>query len=144
MKVEENDVGVKGGMLVQWSKDNCKACGDCVTVCRPGALTLTESGLKLDSSKCLNCGRCVKNCPTGSWVGHPAYHVYFGGRFGNGSYPGQNLIPLIDNRESLIKALDAAIEFFATNGKPGQRFRAALETVGWDNLAKTLTKAISS
>ena len=32
MKVEENDLGIKGGMKVEWSKAPCRACGDCVAV----------------------------------------------------------------------------------------------------------------
>lgn len=141
MKVEENDLGVKGGMLVEWSKAPCRLCGECVEGCRFGALTLLEDGVKIDKSKCLNCGRCVKTCPTGAWMGKPAYNVYFGGNFGNGSHTARQLVPLIDNRETLFKALDAAVEFFAANGKPGQRFRTVVENAGWDNLAQSVAQA---
>ena len=95
MKIEENDLGVKGGMIVEWAKGLCEACGGCVKVCRPGALALEGESLAFDRSKCLNCGRCVKTCPTGAWRGVPAYHLYFGGNFGNGSETGRQLTPLI-------------------------------------------------
>jgi dissimilatory sulfite reductase (desulfoviridin) alpha/beta subunit len=144
MKVEENDLGIKGGMLVEWSKENCVFCGACEKICRAGALAVSDDNVVFDRSKCLNCGRCANTCPTGSWSGQPAYNVYFGGNFGNGSEVGRQLLSPIVGREKLILVLDAALDFFKENGQPGQRFRSVVERLGWESLNKVLAKVIDA
>jgi len=42
LKAEENDVGVKGGMTVEYKEDACISCGVCVKACREGALTMKD------------------------------------------------------------------------------------------------------
>lgn len=43
----------------------CLGCGDCVAVCRFGALTINpETGLpEVDAAKCTGCGMCARECP---------------------------------------------------------------------------------
>ena len=45
----------------------CLGCGDCVSVCQFGALSMDpETGLPVvDETKCTACGNCVKACPKG-------------------------------------------------------------------------------
>jgi dissimilatory sulfite reductase (desulfoviridin) alpha/beta subunit len=143
LKIEENDVGIKGAMLVELERGLCQGCGACVKACRARALAAPGDGEApaIDRAKCLSCGRCVKVCPDGAWTGRPAYEVYFGGNFGNGSSVGRALLPLVESREALVKAIDAAVDFYQANGKPGQRFRAVAEQAGWDSLAKAAASA---
>lgn len=44
----------------------CKACGACVEVCAPGALSLQEDVIRLDRDKCVGCASCMRVCPTGA------------------------------------------------------------------------------
>lgn len=48
-------------------KYGCLGCGDCVQVCKFGALSMNpKTGLpEVDESKCTACGACVKACPKG-------------------------------------------------------------------------------
>lgn len=48
-------------------KYGCLGCGDCVDVCKFGALSMNpKTGLpEVDESKCTACGACVKACPKG-------------------------------------------------------------------------------
>lgn len=47
--------------------DGCLHLGDCVKVCKFGALLFDEAGGMpvIDASKCVSCGACVKACPRG-------------------------------------------------------------------------------
>ena len=83
LKAEENDLGVKGGMVVECDQSACIQCGVCVKACREGAIELKDGKITMDESKCNNCARCVKSCPTEAWKGEPGYIVSFGGTFGN-------------------------------------------------------------
>ena len=141
LKAEENDLGIKGGMVVTCNQDACIKCGVCVKACREGAISLTDDGIVLDAAKCNNCGRCVKACPTDAWEGESGYIVSFGGLFGNKIYKVENLLPIIKDKETLFRVSDAAIKFFEDNAKPGERFRLTLQRVGEEEFRKVIQEA---
>ena len=141
LKAEENDIGIKGGMEVKCNQYACIKCGVCVKACREGAITLTDDGIVLDASKCNNCGRCVKSCPTEAWEGESGYIVSFGGLFGNKIYKGENIVPIIKDKETLFRVTDAAINFFAENANPGERFRLTLQRLGEEEFRRVIKEA---
>ena len=141
LKAEENDLGIKGGMVVTCNQDACIKCGVCVKACREGAISLTDDGIVLDAAKCNNCGRCVKACPTDAWKGESGYIVSFGGLFGNKIYKGENLLPIIKDKETLFRVSDAAIKFFEDHANPGERFRLTLQRVGEEEFRKVIQEA---
>ena len=142
LKAEENDFGVKGGMEVHVDNDKCKRCGVCVKACRWNAIALDkEKGITLQEDKCVLCGRCVKACPFDAWSGESGYIVSFGGLFGNEIYKGENLLPIIKDKDTLFRVADAAINFFAEHAKPSERFRACLQRVGEDEFRKVIRAA---
>jgi dissimilatory sulfite reductase (desulfoviridin) alpha/beta subunit len=141
LKAEENDIGIKGGMVVSCDKDACIKCGVCVKACREGAISLTDEGIVMDASKCNNCGRCVKSCPVDAWKGESGYIVSFGGLFGNKIYKGENLLPIVKDKETLFRVTDAAIKFFEDKANPGERFRLTLQRVGEDEFRKAIQEA---
>lgn len=141
LKAEENDVGIKGGMTVEYKQDDCISCGVCVKACREGALSMVDGKVELDESKCNHCGRCVKSCPTDAWVGTSGYIVSFGGTFGNKIYKAEEYVPIIRDKETLFRVTDAAIDYFEANANPSERFRATLTRLGDDGLKEVLTKA---
>lgn len=141
LKAEENDFGVKGGMVVSYVKDACINCGVCVKACRENALKMTDNGIEIDHEKCNNCGRCVKSCPTDAWKGESGYIVSFGGLFGNKIHKGENIVPIIKDKETLFRVADAAIKFFEENANPGERFRLTLQRVGEEKFRKEIEEA---
>lgn len=141
LKAEENDVGIKGGMEVEYKSDACIGCGVCVKACRQDALSMVDGKIVFDESKCNKCARCVKSCPTDAWEGTPGYIVSFGGTFGNFVYKGEELLPIIKDKETLFRVTDAAIEYFEENAKPSERFRKTLERLGDEGLRKKVQAA---
>ena len=141
LKAEENDVGVKGGMRVEWISDKCINCGVCEKACREGAIKCTGTEVIVDQSKCTYCGRCAKACPTDAWDTKSGFIVSFGGLFGNHIYKGENLLPLIEDEDTLFRVTDAAIGFFEDYANPGERFRLLLQRVGEDEFRKRIKAA---
>ena len=134
LKAEENDFGVKGGLVPEWSKDDCIFCGVCEKACRTQAITIKEGKITIEPSLCNYCGRCVKSCPTEAWQGKSGFIVSFGGTFGNSIQKGTELLPIIEDEDTLFRVADAAIDFFAENAQRGERFAKTLDRVGWDKL----------
>ena len=141
LKAEENDLGIKGGWTVAWSAEACTGCGVCLKACREGALTRAGEAIRLEESACVHCGRCVKACPAEAWSGAPGYLVFFGGLFGNQIARGRLVLPLLRDKAALFRAADATLAFFDRHGRPGERFRAAVDRAGWDLFKTTLEAA---
>ncbi|MDR2075336.1 MAG: sulfurtransferase TusA family protein [Desulfovibrio sp.] len=141
LKAEENDLGVKGGCRVSWEEESCTFCGVCLKACREGALSLRDRKILLAADLCNNCGRCFQSCPAGAWKGEPGYLVSFGGMFGNRIARGRQILPLLQDTESLFRAADAALAFFDRHARPGERFRTAIDRAGWDAFAAAIQES---
>ena len=141
LKAEENDLGIKGASDVHGEKDKCIFCGVCEKACREGAIKISGNELTVDTDKCNYCGRCEKSCPTGAWEGKSAYIVSFGGLFGNTINKGSSFLPLIKDEEQLYRVTDAAIQFFADNAKPGERFKFTIDRVGEEKFKEVIKEA---
>lgn len=141
LKAEENDVGIKGGVKVEWKQDACINCGLCQKVCREGAITIEDGKVIVDQEKCNYCGRCEKSCPTDAWDKTTAYLVSFGGTFGNTISKGEYPLPLITSEEQLFRVTDAAIQFFEDYANPSERFKFTIDRVGKDKLYEVLKEA---
>ena len=141
LKAEENDVGIKGALKVEYQEDACIMCGVCEKACRENAITIKDGKLSMDESKCNYCGRCAKACPTDAWAGKSGYLVSFGGLFGNRIHKGESLVPVITSEEQLFRVTDAAIQFFDDHANPSERFQFTIERVGVDKLEKVLKEA---
>ena len=141
LKAEENDIGIKGGMEVSWVEDKCIGCGVCEKACRQGAIKCEGNKVTINRVQCNYCGRCVKSCPTDAWEGNSGYLVSFGGLFGNQIYKGEQLLPIVHDKETLFRVTDAAIDFFRDHANPGERFRLTLQRVGEVEFRKKIKEA---
>jgi len=141
LKAEENDFGVKGGLIIEWSAEDCTLCGVCVKACRTGALSQTDTEIQLDESKCTNCGRCVKSCPSDAWRGEAGYILSFGGTFGNEIAKGEEVLPIVRDKEAVFRVADAALAFFDEHANPSERFRVAIDRAGWDVFRRDIEAA---
>ena len=83
----------------------------------------------------------MKSCPTDAWKGESGYIVSFGGLFGNKIYKGENIVPIIKDKETLFRVADAAIRFFEENANPGERFRFTIQRVGEEKFREAMREA---
>ncbi|HEY5563548.1 MAG TPA: 4Fe-4S binding protein [Clostridiaceae bacterium] len=147
LKAEENDLGVKGGILPSWNSSACSFCGLCKEVCPTkaiGSIDRKEKDIIFEEDKCNYCGRCVKVCPTSAWEGKNGFVLYFGGTFGNRLSFGRQLLPILFSKEEVFTVVDKTLEFFKNNGKAGERFGVTLDRVGWDLLEKKLKEGLKN
>ena len=61
-----NPEGQAVGPQLIFRPDRCTVCGDCVSVCPPGAITLAGGGIQLDRDACELSGACVEACLPGA------------------------------------------------------------------------------
>ena len=141
LKAEENDLGIKGGLRIEWKPDTCIRCGLCEKICRLGAIKIEDGKVLIDQDKCNYCGRCFYSCSTDSFLGTKGYIVRFGGLFGNRISQGEVIIPFIEDKEKLFVICDVTLKFFEENAKPGERFKYTLERVGFEKFREAVLEA---
>jgi len=60
-----------------------EGCRKCVEVCEDNAVKLVEGRPVIDAKRCIDCGQCVRVCPTGTLVAErKGYEIFEGGRLG--------------------------------------------------------------
>lgn len=141
LKAEENDVGIKGGVRVTWVKDKCINCGLCAKLCREDAISIEDGDIVVNDEKCNNCGRCSIGCPTDAYDTVPGYLISFGGLFGNKINKGTEIVPFVEDKETLFAICDAALKFFDENANPSERFKFTIDRVGKEKLEELIWEA---
>jgi ferredoxin len=59
----------------------CDACGLCMPLCPPLAITMRRDGLVVDPAVCTSCRKCIAPCPVGALtmreqsIDHPAAYT---------------------------------------------------------------------
>lgn len=138
LKAEENDLGIKGGVKVEWVEDKCISCGVCTKACREGAISIRDGKITVNPNQCNYCGRCAFSCPTDAYDISPGYLLSFGGLFGNKINRGFPVVPFIEDKEILFRICDAALKFFKDNANPGERFKFTIDRVGREKLEEVI------
>ena len=141
LKAEENDLGIKGGVRVEWIKDKCISCGLCEKICREKAISIKDGVVSINRDKCNYCGRCALGCPTDAYDTTQGYMLSFGGLFGNTINKGTAIVPFIEDKKTLFAVCDAALNFFRENANPSERFKFTIDRVGRDKLDEAIWKA---
>jgi dissimilatory sulfite reductase (desulfoviridin) alpha/beta subunit len=146
LKVEENDLGIKGAAIVSWNRGGCNFCGVCENVCNWHVIRIDklEKTLVHNSDMCENCGKCVELCPKSCWSTVFGYKVFIGGSFGKNIVTGKQYTSIITDAKTLFHIIDAVIAYFAEFAKPKERLYFTLKRIGENVLKDRLTKIINS
>jgi ferredoxin len=60
-----------------------EGCRKCVEVCEDNAVKLVEGKPVIDQKRCIDCGQCVRVCPTATLVAEKkGFEIFEGGRLG--------------------------------------------------------------
>jgi ferredoxin len=49
--------------MVKIDENKCTACGGCIDLCPPIAMSLVNDSAVIDDDLCNNCAICIKVCP---------------------------------------------------------------------------------
>ena len=145
LKAEENDVGIKGAAVLTWKSDACVGCGLCAKACvRRRAATVENRVLTIDEKLCVHCGKCAKACRKGALLAKEGWALSFGGTFGNNVIKGRQILPILTDRDSVFRAIEATLDFFATYARPKERLVATIRRRGWKDFQKRIEAAVFS
>jgi dissimilatory sulfite reductase (desulfoviridin) alpha/beta subunit len=94
--------------------------------------------LKMSVTGCANNCAKVEASDIGVRGTAQGYQLYFGGSFGHEIRVGQPLLPVIADKDQVMKVIDTTINFFADNAGKGERIGKLIERTGADELKKIL------
>ena len=145
LKSEENDLGVKGVTETSWNPQKCVYCGACARACaKRKAITVEPGKLTVDADRCIKCGKCVDSCRKGAMTGKNGYLLTFGGTFGSVVSPGRSATPIVFDKTTLFRVVDAAIDYFERYAEPKERLASTIKRRGWDEFQETVRCAFEA
>jgi dissimilatory sulfite reductase (desulfoviridin) alpha/beta subunit len=84
-----------------------------------------------------NCAKVEANDIGIRGVNH-GYLMYFGGCFGHETRIGKTILPVLNEKDDVLKVLEAAINFFEANANKGERLGKLIERIGIEKLKEAL------
>lgn len=122
------DIGIIGAAAPIATAEPCSQCGACTDICRETAIRLSGENRppELDLGRCVRCGRCAAECPTGTLAARIiGYRVQLGGKLGRHPQLGHEL-PCLLGEEDVLSLVRDCIELFMSRWQPGERFGSLL------------------
>ena len=134
VKPDLNDIGIVGQRVPAFDVSKCKGCAVCKVagVCPVCAATSSpDRRVRWDSAKCLHCGRCSQACPFGVVSSVTGFAVIIGGHWGKTGERGRNLGRVYTTADEVLALITRALNYYRENGKPGERFGAMIDRIGF-------------
>ena len=121
------DFGVSGYVTPRITTAPCSGCYACVQTCSENAITLQSSGIIIDHTRCLNCGDCLRACPTGTLAaGETGWELRLGGRVGR--HPKfANLAGRVPTDEEVVAWISETMLNYIENGRSQERLTNFLD-----------------
>jgi len=132
------DIGIIGACAPQLTTEPCSRCEACVDACREDAICLDSDAEspRIDYARCLNCGKCMQVCPTGT-IGEGArgFRVQLGGKLGRHPRLAREL-PGIYSEQAVIEIMRDCIRIYKQRSRHGERFGQILTDTDFAELAE--------
>jgi dissimilatory sulfite reductase (desulfoviridin) alpha/beta subunit len=120
----------------------CTLCEACIDVCKEDAITISDldDAPEIDLNLCLQCGLCIKACPTGTIAaGSKGFRVQIGGKLGRHPQLASEL-PGIYSENEVLEIVSECLSFYKQNSTHGQRFAEIFTATDFKNLARLYKK----
>lgn len=145
IKPDLNDLGIVGQRIPRFNIVKCKECKKCFSEegCPPNAAKFVDGTLQIDEEDCINCGRCIVNCPFDSVEEEiTGYKVYVGGRWGKKVSIGQPLDAIFADKEDVMNVIEKTIDLYKEQGQAGERLSQTIERVGFEDFQSQLLEDV--
>ncbi len=136
------DVGLIGASTPLITKQDCSECGECVAICREGAISLEDARPVMNENQCLFCGQCARICPTGTIIeGQKGFRVQVGGKLGRHPRLATELSG-IHQPQDIIRIIDACLDHYQHYCQNGERFGEVLGQTGTEGIQQLIGSSV--
>jgi len=154
-----SDLGIVGQKIPLADSDKCRACKKCqpASICPVGAISVSserkipvfpsgtvkngKNRVRLDTTACIHCGRCLGKCPFGVFEEYrQGYQVMIGGHGGRKMVQARPLSKIIFSEERLMDLVEKALLLYQKEGLAGERFADTIDRLGFKSVEKRLTQ----
>lgn len=140
-KPQENDLGFMAAVEPVFDESDghaCVSCGLCVDLCPGKAIRLVGGKPVIDRSKCFHDGRCIMNCPTGSWrVQRQGWHAYVGGKWGRQPQLGVLFAQFLSEDEAVMLA-ERVLDAYMRLADKGERLGSLINRIGLETFREAV------
>ncbi|MCK5784794.1 MAG: 4Fe-4S binding protein [Desulfobacterales bacterium] len=134
------DIGIIGADEPFVTDEVCTLCNACVDACKEDAVLLNthDEIPEIDFQRCLRCGQCIKDCPTGTISGaKKGYRVQLGGKLGRHPRLAKEL-PGIYSEDEVVKIVNVCIDFYKKNSIHGERFAEIMTDDDFQRISRSV------
>jgi len=136
------DIGLIGASIPLITKQDCSECGECVSICREGAISLEEGCPVIEESQCLYCGQCARICPTGTITeGQKGFRIQVGGKLGRHPRLAVEL-PGIHPPQNILRIIDDCLDHYQRYCQKGERFGEVLGQTGTEGIQQLIGSSV--
>jgi dissimilatory sulfite reductase (desulfoviridin) alpha/beta subunit len=137
-RVQLNDIGFMGHRFPRFDAEGCTRCGACETVCREGAIAVTDDGIVFSPERCIGCGDCITACPAGAIsIAYAGLSLYLGGRAGREIRLGTEVRGLVSEADVPL-VTERIIYYFVVHARDGERFVQMMDRLGEETVLREL------
>ena len=112
------DFGVIANMRPRRTDEECTSCKKCQRACLENAISFDDKGAIINNAHCVECGSCIKQCPTKALQKDcSGYTVLIGGKLGRHPQFGRRLLRMAEE-DSVIQALQLCAQLLLNHELP--------------------------
>lgn len=128
------DFAVIGYLRPKLTQEPCQGCQACVNVCIEEAVSWTGQGINLNPELCVQCGACVRSCPSGTLAEEDSgWELRLGGRVGRHPRFAQT-VGRLSSDQKVVSWVIEILDYYLKYGNPEERLSHFLERAVLSNV----------